>query len=566
MKTILTLCLFAASCVCSFAQTKTFDWAKGIHGASSAEAMAITTDAGGNTYTAGYFFGTADFDPGAAVVNFVSAGSDDIFIEKLDNAGNLLWSKTIGGTLSQGANAITLDKSGGILVTGYFSGTVDFDPGAGVSNLVAGTSANVFVLKLDAGGNFVWVKQLGGTASPSIPKGIAQDGAGNIYVAGYFSGTADFDPGAPMVLLTSAGVEDVFITKLDASGNYIWAKQIGSSTIEHCTGIALDTSANVYTTGFFYNVVDFDPNATVYNLTSAGNNDVFISKLDSAGNFVWAKQLSGSSFEVGYALTTDIKGNVYSTGFFLGTVDFDPGAGVQKLSASGAYDMFISKLDASGNFVWAKQFGGTVDAEGRCIKADTKGNLYTSGWFRGTIDFDPNAPVYNLSSAGSYDIVVLKMDTSGNFILAAAMGGSGDDFGYALEVDVNANIFTAGSFTASADFDPNSPVFSLSSTGSSDIFIHKMHQSTAGIIEQPFTAKGFVYPNPSNQLLYFNFGKVNGPVQIQLINSLGQIVSNEHYASMPEMLNIQHLAAGTYCVKLLAQQELIGKCMLLKAE
>jgi hypothetical protein len=268
-----------------------------------------------------------------------------------------------------------------------------------------------------------WAKQLGGT---SVDYGLsnAVDASGNVYTTGNFNGTADFDPGAGTYNLTPASAvnDDIFISKLDASGNFVWAKRLGGTSIDNVASISVDASGYVYTTGNFKGTVDFDPGAGTYNLSSAsaGNDDIFISKLDTSGNFVWAKQLGGTSSDVGQSITVDPagSGDVYTTGSFYGTADFDPGAGTYNLTSTGGSDIFISKLDATGNFVWAKQMGGNGTATGTSIAIDPagSGDIYTTGVFDGTADFDPGAGTYSLTYAGGFDIFISKLDASGNFV------------------------------------------------------------------------------------------------------------------------------------------------------
>ena len=122
-----------------------------------------------------------------------------------------------------------------------------------------------------------------------------------------------------------------------------WAKSMGGADRDYGSSIALDGSGNVYTTGFFEGTSDFDPGAGVFNLTSAGSVDIFVSKLDASGNFVWAKAMGGANLDVGYSIALDGSGNVYTTGYFFGTSDFDPGAGVANLTSAGIYDIFVAK-------------------------------------------------------------------------------------------------------------------------------------------------------------------------------------------------------------------------------
>ena len=142
--------------------------------------------------------------------------------------------------------------------------------------------------------------------------------------------------------------------------NFVWAKQMGGGNFDVGSGVALDGSGNVYTTGFFRGTADFDPGAGVFDLTStsAGFEDIFVSKLDSNGNFVWAKKMGGTGGDGAHSVAVDGSGNVYTTGFFSGTADFDPGPGTFNLTSAGFNAIFVSKLDSNGNFVWAKQMGG----------------------------------------------------------------------------------------------------------------------------------------------------------------------------------------------------------------
>src|SRR5260221_174489 len=275
------------------AQSPSFEWAKSMGGIAYDFGTSIVVDASGNVYTTGSFYGTVDFDPGAGTFNLVSSGLEDIFVSKLDAAGNLLWATNMGGALNDRGNAIAVDGSGTIHITGYFDGPADFDPGSGTFSLTA-PGFDVFILKLDGAGNFVWAKTVGGVVD-NRGISIALDGLGNVYTTGHFS-DGDFDPGPGIFNLTSNNSSnDIFILKLDASGNFVWAKAMGgNSSNEEGRSIAIDESGNVYTTGYFSGQSDFDPGAETVTLTSAGLFDIFISELDAAGNFVRAIDLGGT--------------------------------------------------------------------------------------------------------------------------------------------------------------------------------------------------------------------------------------------------------------------------------
>lgn len=386
----------------------------------------------------------------------------------------LQWAKSMGTTGSDAGNSITLDASGNVYTTGFFYGTVDFDPGIGSFNLTSAGGADIFVSKLNASGNFVWAKAMGGIGH-NYGNFIAVDVSGNVYTTGDFKGTADFDPSAGSFNLTSGGGEDIFISKLDSFGNFVWAKSMGAINGDYGYSIVVDTSSNVYTTGYFNGTVDFDPGAGSFNLTSAGMEDIFISKLNAFGNFVWAKSMGAANSDYGHSLTVDASSNVYTVGAFNGAVDFDPGAGSFNLtSAGGPGDIFISKLDASGNFVWAKAMGGISNDSGHSIALDTSGNVYTTGYFYGTADFNPGAGSYNLTSVAGGDIFISKLDAFGNFVWAKVMAGTGSDFGRSIVVDSFGNVYTAGYFDGTVDFDPGAGNFTLTTAGGFDIFISKL--------------------------------------------------------------------------------------------
>ena len=397
----------------------------------------------------------------------------------------LEWANGIGGTGNDYGLSIAVDTSGNIYTTGYFQGTVDFDPGAGTFYITSVGGVNdrdIFISKLDPSGNFLWAKCMGGTSpSGDYGKSIALDASGNVYTTGYFNGTADFDPSAGTFNLTSTGSDDIFISKLDPSGNFLWAKAMGGTTYDYGMSIALDSSGNAYTMGYFRGTADFDPGAGTFNLASAGYDDIFISKLDPSGNFLWAKTMGGTSYENGNSIALDASGNVYTTGYFQGTVDFDPGAGTFYItSAGGGNDIFISKLEPSGNFIWAKEIRGTASEFGLSIALDTSGNTYTTGRFSGTVDFDPGVGTFNLTSAGGVndrDIFISKLDSSGNFLWAKAMGGTSYDYGKSIALDASGNVYTTGYFNGTADFDPSAGTFNLTSAGSDDIFISKLEPS-----------------------------------------------------------------------------------------
>lgn len=386
-------------------------WAKQFGGTGEQEGFGIALDNSGNIYCSGLFAGTVDFDPGPGIYNLSATSvSPAAFICKLTPVGSFLWAAKFNeGRLHD----IAFDAANNVYTTGYFSGTVDFDPGPGVFNLTSKGSSDALMLKLNSAGGFIWAKHVGG-ASQDYALSLDVDVAGNLYTIVRPAQTTltDFDPGPGVFTFTSGNGNNV-VLKLDASGNFVWAKRFGASSSNGAHDIKLDAAGNIYISGVFYNIGDFDPGPGVYNLNPAGPPQAgraFVCKWDASGNFLWAKNFGGPQADFCNGLALDAAGNVYTTGGFTSPADFDPGAGTYILNGnSNGRTAFVTKLDASGNFIWAKKFSSTGNQSGgNHLFVDAKQNIYTVGYFQGTTDFDPETGVYNATAAG-YDIFVHKM-------------------------------------------------------------------------------------------------------------------------------------------------------------
>lgn len=450
-----------------FAQTPSLNWANSIGNSSDKNSNAIAVDTSGNSYITGYFSGTMDFNPGAGVYNMTAKGSFDLFTYKLDASGNFVWAIQLSSdtvTASVQGKGIAVNAAGQVYLTGSFQRTVDFDPGTGISNVTCAGVADVFVLKLDSDGKFIFVKTMGGP-NTDVAYAINLDKSGNIYTTGVFMGTSDFDPGPGVfnIVNTSQSV-DAFVSKLDPSGNFLWAKSFGGTDSDIGYALTTDMSQNTYITGSFSKTVDFDPGANTFNLTSAGSTDIFVLKLDASGNFSWADRMGGVSADYAYSIAIDASKNIYLTGGYIGdgSEDFDPGVGTLKLpSVSNTSDAFVLKLTAAGTLTWAKSFGGTAGDSGSSIALDASGNIHIIGHFRNTVDFDPGAGTFNMTSLGGADIYALSLNTNGNFIYAGQISGPGEDFGTSMALDKSGFPAITGVFQKTVDFDPTGGTFNL---------------------------------------------------------------------------------------------------------
>ncbi|MEP6555351.1 MAG: SBBP repeat-containing protein [Ferruginibacter sp.] len=440
------------------AQLPGLQWAKNIGGAKGNN---ITVDAAGNVYTTGYFGGVADFDPGPGTF-YLTADGGDAYVSKLDGNGDFVWALQLGGDQSNYGRSVCVDVSGNVYVAGYFSGTVDFDPGPSTFNITSNGQYDIFITKLDANGNFIWAKNIGG-ASSDLAYAAVLDLSGNICITGVFIGAVDFDPGAGTFTMNGGGNNDCFILRLDANGDFLQALQVAGNYSEG-DAIAVDAAGNLYVCGNYNATADLDPGAGVFNVTASSGADAFVIKLNSAGSFVWGKSFGGFGTDNVKAVKADAAGNVYLAGDFPFTVDFDPGPGVYNLTTAGSIDAFVLKLNSTGDFAWAKAFAGPNAEAAKDLALDASGNAYITGIFQGTADFDPGAGVYNLTVVGGVnnDIFISKLNTSGDLVWALNFGGNMDDEGLSVFCGVTGNVYATGDFDGGAvDFDPGAGITTL---------------------------------------------------------------------------------------------------------
>jgi hypothetical protein len=380
-----------------------FIWAKNVASGAVVYATSISLDAAGNIYIYGGFKGNVDFDPSLGIFNLIGSSNTnvwyDIFVSKLDATGNFVWVKQITGISGNGLaplGAMKNDFSGNILFTGAITGTYDFDPSIAVfpltsssATLVPYATSNIFVCKLDPLGNFVWAKQMIG-ATNDWSFDIACDGSDNVYFTGHQQGITDMDPGPGTYNLVNA---QAFLEKLDAAGNFVWVKTyVATGRI----AIDVDGSGDVYLSGDFNGTKDLNPGPGVFNLTSMGlAGDVFVSKLSSSGNFIWAQLLGALGFDYATSIDVDLFGNTYVSSYTL----------------DNGWDVIIAKVDALGNFTWAKQLGNVNSDKGGGIAVDASENIYLTGVFNSVVDFDPSPGTYTLATStntANSDAFVLK--------------------------------------------------------------------------------------------------------------------------------------------------------------
>ncbi|WP_413440338.1 DUF4347 domain-containing protein [Synechococcus sp. MIT S1220] len=425
------------------------------------QGYAITSLSDNSSIVTGYFNGTATFGS----TTLTSAGDDDLFVAKLDSNGDYLWAKQGGGSSDDTAYGITSLSDNSSIVTGRFSGSATF----GSTTLTSAGNDDVFIAKLDSNGNYLWAKKAG-ASSDDKGYAITSLSDNSSIVTGEFQGTATFGS-----TTLTADDRDVFIAKIDSDGNYLWAKQGGGNNYDRGYGIASLSDNSSIVTGFFYDTATFGSTT----LTSAGNYDVFIAKIDSDGNYLWAKRGGSSSDDRGIAITSLSDNSSIVTGYFNGTATF----GSTTLTSAGSKDVFIAKLDSNGNYLWAKQGGSSSADRGIAITNLSDNSSIVTGEFQGTATFGSTT----LTSAGDRDVYVAKLDSNGNYLWAKNPGGTGRDMARGITVLSDNSTIVTGDFSGTATFGSTT----LTSAGNYDVFIAKYDSNGDGWIDPAITSASY---------------------------------------------------------------------------
>lgn len=411
------------------------------------------------------------------------------------SAQNWEWTKTAGGPSQDKITAIIHDQTGNVFITGFFDSLISFDS----MNLVSAGGTDVFLAKYDADGILQWAKQVGGQ-NDDYATGIATDITGNCYLSGFFfiqGTTSTFGTTS----ITQAADADIFVSKFSAAGELLWVRNGGGKNEDAAFACATDVSGNCYVTGYFSGQAQFGN----YKINSQGYSDIFIAKYDAAGNIVWVRTGGGAYQDEAHAISTDVAGNCYITGFFTGNATFFR----TNLSSTGYFDsdVLMLKYNPSGVLVWAKKVGGVGNDVGKSITVQKNGTLFVCGTFQGTKAFgegvldksslnngfaarfesngkmswvratynesvseynsissdgegnsyvagsfrnDVTIDAQELTSAGGKDICLVKYDPMGKLMWVLQAGGPDDDMATAISSDAAGGVFAGGQFTDGA--------------------------------------------------------------------------------------------------------------------
>lgn len=342
------------------------------------------------------------------------------------------WTKVFQAWPGSAAECIVLDTDdeGDILCGGHFAGTVDFDPSAGVDLRTSKGGQDLFVARLDKGGQRRWVRTLGGSGADSIGD-MQADPVGNVVVAGGFCGAVDFDPGDSQDLRTALGRSDGFVLRLRGDGTYdrVWTLG-GQEGQVNISGLCLDGAGNIYVTGDFSGTVDFAPDPWQDDLTSAssGYPYAFLTRLNADGSYGWTRTMGGIMETYGVRVRADAQGWISLAGRYKAagpqSIDFDPGLGRDYRDSSGDYDVFLSRFDAGGNYLWTRTFGGSGWDWPYDLRMDASGGVCMAGMFAQWVDFDPGDGIADRHTAHDHAGAwfVTRLDENGRYDWATTDG------------------------------------------------------------------------------------------------------------------------------------------------
>lgn len=447
----------------TWASAQTSFWVRGVRDSmliQTSYSLGLCADGQGSVLTCGKFYGRMDFDPLGGIFNLASGSNTEAgFVQKLDSNGILKWAVAFTGTGQAKVGMVAVDASNNVFVAGDYYGAIDRDPGPGTDPAtVPSSGTRGFLVKLSSTGQYQWGIDFGTTGSSVVVHDVDVSLAGEILLTGYVNGPMDLDPGPGVVSPSVIGGSDVWMIRLNASGGFLWGKRIGSTGSDFGQTGRMDASGNAFIGGMYASTFDADPGPGTFNLNGTLDFDVFLTALDPAGNFLWAKRWGDyGEADRFFDLEVGADGSIYYSYGGPGFQDLDPGPGTASATAPNyPYDDgYMVKLSPTGGYVWHYGISGQQHDGVPSIGVDQEGNLYLGCYVSSLTDVDPGPGVLNL-----IDDFVVVLDSAGSVQ---------DGFGVSplyqfYDTDVTpwgVAYYTGGQAGANADFDPGPGVQDL---------------------------------------------------------------------------------------------------------
>lgn len=443
-------------------------------------------------YVSGSFKDTVDFDTSDPQNNLsISDNSTHSFILKLDLAGDFVSVLDFQSDEFIDINDFILDSEGNIIMTGVFSGVTDFDPSSGTNEVTANAFNDFFVNKIDESGSHIWTYRADQNGLNNYTGSLDLNDSDDVIVVGQIAGETDFGTSTSPNIVTPNSVTSGFILSLSKNMEVNWVQTFDGDNTDRVVDVVVDDNNEIILTGYFWGTLELEINGSAESFYSVDQGDIHVSKLNSQGEYVWVKHIGGQRMGEGSSVGVDQYNDVYVTGYFEGTKDFDPGSGVFELSSSD------------------------------------------------------NNSFFN-------DVFVLKLNQNGDFNFALNFEGEGSEYGKVIEIFEN-SIYTAGEFNKTTDFDFAQNVFELEHTGTTAEeygFIHKMTLNDLNTSDLSADIKNFVvYPNPTNEFLNLSTGF--SYYELTVFDALGKVLYSENFEnSFENQIDISSYRKGIYFVNI----------------
>lgn len=528
--------------LCSIPSIGQVEWLNKGGGQGSEYVKDISTDTYGNLYTVGTFDGTILLQGST----FNAVGSTDMFLMKTASTGSPEWTKSFGYQGSVEPVGIII-VGNFIYVAGHYNGSVSFDS----ISLQSVSVKDLFITKFDYDGNVQWAESMGGYGT-DICTAFDIDNEGNIYFAGLCFSSIDIDP---TIGVDETGSGGMFLVKYNTNFTPQWTKMFSGSVITTIIDIGFDQSNNVLLVGRLSNTIDFDPGIGEEIVSPIGDSDAFLFKLTSLGSFVWSKTLTGAYTNSTNATTNwagavacDSDNNVIWGGLYKGELQL-PNGDVEP--DYGYLDAFIQKVDENGDLIWTESFGNSGLDNLSDIKVDNNDNIYFSGSFGGTFDFDFGPNEYLHSSLGGENSVIVLLTKDAERIESFNFSGVCSSNTALLDICLNGEVYFAGNFSGSLVVDAPPVVATYYSSQYYDIYYGKMNATVS--VEEHLSSgelSSMIYPNPTSNQFTVDLGKVHANVEMKITDVLGKTIFEQSYSSIQLLDYFIPGNAGLYFVRI----------------
>jgi hypothetical protein len=476
---------------------------KGSMGAlNNDRATDITTTLGNDVVVVGYYAQTVDFDILEGYSNRTSVGNQDMFIQRLDRFGYLRWVVSVGGTGEITPTSVTSDALGSIIVCGSFSGTIDFDPGAGLTVLNSLGETDAFVLKLSTQGNLIWCRQFGGPNADSALD-VSTDASGRVGVVGYFENSASINPdGGSFQLFSNVGVRNGFFMRLTTAG-FSDAGQKFTGDPAMTTSIATFSNNQWLVGHTFTGTGTYDIFGNPDNFLESNGSDIALSRLETNGSEIWTKSFGGLGNDEVLDLAIDTNDEIVLGGSFSDTANFGSAAAPLELVSAGGLDAMLVRYTSDGSTLWARACSGIGNSSFTDLSISADASVQALGNYTLSCDLDPSANFMNINAQGGTDIFRLRVSQEGDFQEAWSYGSFANDFEGGVTCDENDHAYVAGAFTESMDADAGTGSGMVYAEGAVDAYVVKYGSCAKPNVVNPtdvFTTVGstavFTYGSP----------------------------------------------------------------------